>query len=85
MLYCLDAGERMSWGETELVGLFVEYYGCTMYCTPFFDCGEERDGMVWSGDICGVDEIEDFEEDEDLAGCWTEWLRRELRKGCRVY
>jgi hypothetical protein len=37
--------------------------------------------MVWSGMFVSFSGIGNWEEDEDLAGYWTEWLKRELRKG----
>jgi hypothetical protein len=36
--------------------------------------------MVWSGMFVSFSGIWNWEEDEDLAGYWTEWLKRELRK-----
>jgi hypothetical protein len=69
-----DAGERLSWSsaseEMDLAGLYVRYHGCTVYTTLFFEAGKERDGMVWSGDICEMEEGEEWDEDENLAGCW---------------
>jgi hypothetical protein len=37
--------------------------------------------MVWKGYICELTELKDWEEDKDLAGCCTEWLRSKLRRG----
>jgi hypothetical protein len=30
-------------------GVYVKYHGCTVYRPLFFECGEEREEMVWSG------------------------------------
>jgi hypothetical protein len=82
-----DAVKRLSWPvqssaevDEDLAGLYVQYHGCTIYTTLFFEGEKERDGMVWTGDICEMGEVEEWDEDENLAGCWTKWLRWELGK-----
>jgi hypothetical protein len=88
-----DAGEKLSFqgaegeGDADLVGVFIREHGCTDYTTLFFESGEGwvnddgRGGKVWIGDICEMAEIESWEEGENLAGCWTEWLRSRQGNG----
>jgi hypothetical protein len=64
--------------DTPMVGIFVSSHGCQDYSILFFDAGKESDGVVWQGDICEMEEIDDWDADEILADSWVDWLRMEL-------
>lgn len=77
-----DARTRLSYAscdeDAEPVGIYVGYHGCTIYSTLFFEEGKESDGVVWTGDICEMEETESWDVDEHTAGSWTGYLRREI-------
>jgi hypothetical protein len=73
--------EQPGSSKPELLGLLVQYHGCTVYTVLFFDCDSPRDGMVLDAcDICEMAEIEIWQEGPWLVRGWTDWLKGELMR-----
>lgn len=87
-MLCLTGGkgageyDRLCWSMEgdQLLGMFVQDHGCTIYTVLFFDSGSARDGMVFDGDICDMEFAVPGRGTMSLIGSWVEWLRAELTK-----
>lgn len=81
-LGCLEP-KRLAYASMEedadVVGLLIGNHGCQTWTILFFGAGKENDGMVWMGEYDELDEVEDWDVDEDeyLAASWTDWLRND--------
>ena len=83
MLHCstneLTFDTLLFGSKDEVEGIFVQSHGCTLYSVLYFNCGSLRDGTVWSGgDICGIEEVDDWQGSPYVEKSWVGWLRREL-------
>jgi len=64
--------------EEELLGLPVAFHGCQYYTILLFGHMKIGREMVWSGDICEMEEM--IECGKYFEGTWVEWLRAELKR-----
>jgi hypothetical protein len=87
-MLCLTGDEgagaynRLCWSMEgdQLLGLFVQFHGCTYYTVLFFNYGSARDGMVFIDDICDMEFADPGQGSTCLIGSWVEFLRAELTK-----
>jgi hypothetical protein len=93
-MLCLPGDEgkhnRLYWSQVDddqpynsnlkLLGMYVQFHGCTLYTILFFDCDSARDGMVWAGDdINDIKTVDHWREGPGLKSGWIEWLNMELK------
>jgi hypothetical protein len=58
--------------DAPMVGIYLCNHGCQDWSIYLLKAERQSDSVVWKGDI---DDWDDIDEDENLAGSWVDWLR----------